>query len=179
MAAAFGRLSASGFALPGAELRLALVPLAWFAGDQGAVETAAAADAVVLVDPVRTGGDFTVVAAAGNLSDPRLSAAAGDRWPGETLAPGGPAHIFGGLDSTVLARALAFAGLHADMAASPDAGFANRCFYTLARRGVLVARLQIGKACAPGDMDMALRAAALFAGASAELRVSHQSIRLS
>ena len=179
VAAAFGRVSASGFALPGAELRLALAPLAWFAGDQGAVEAAAAADAVVLVDPVRTGAAFTVAAGAVNQADPRLIDAAGDRWPGETLAPGGPAHIDGGLDPAVFTRALAFAGLQAGIAAISDAGFANRCFYTLTLRSVLVGRLQIGPACAPADVDAALRAAALFAGASAQLRASHQSVRIS
>jgi hypothetical protein len=177
--AAFGRLNASGFALPDAELRLALAPLAWFAGDHGAVEAAAAADAVVLVDQGRAVAPFAVVASALNQADPRLIDAAGDRWPGETLAPGGPAQIQGGLDPAVFARALAFAGLHVDIVASSDAGFANRCFYSLARRGGLVGRLQIGPTCAPADLDAALRAAALFAGATAELRASHQAVRIS
>jgi pyrrolidone-carboxylate peptidase len=151
---------------------MALAPLAWFAGASAVLDAADGADALILIDAARGGPDLAVIAAAANRADPRLPDAVGDHWPGDVLAPGGAARLAAGLDATVFARALTLAGLSVALSEPRDAGVANHCLYTLARRGALAARLQIGPGCAPAVLDEALRAAALFAGACAEVRAT-------
>lgn len=113
-------------------LEMVEAPFRWWAGLEAARDAVArrSPSAVLLVATDPDAAVLRVAAGARNRAGPETDAA-GHRWPGREIAPGGPRHLPASLSSGGLLAAVQAGGAPAELAAHPGLGVANRCFYGL------------------------------------------------
>jgi hypothetical protein len=123
-------LAAEGWSPPGAALDVRVVARRWWPVDP-VVPGRSACDAVLLFSESGREDIALVAQFARNAADPYLDDAAGYRWAGGAIAPGGRETYASTLRPQALARAIELSGIPTQATAQCDRGIANKTFFDL------------------------------------------------